>query len=331
MDIIKGSMKRRDILKFFGLISLSSITGGVYYYFSKKKGKNMNLKEIYTIVSPQEKHWVGDGFFVSTLFSPGQVDYQYTTPFILMDHAAPRDFAPTDKKLGVGEHPHRGFETVTFAIKGEIDHRDSGGGGGTITTGGVQWMTAAQGVVHEEFHSRNFAKTGGLFEMVQLWVNLPAKDKMVTPRYQSINNEDFERVQLGESTIAKIISGELSGKQGQAKTYTDINIYEIDSQKEDNFNLKFKQGTNLLILQIKGRSTINGNEISEGAMPIFKRNGEDVEIKLHNESKLLVLNGEPIDEPIVPYGPFVMNTKEEIIQAIDDFNAGKMGQLVREG
>lgn len=291
----------------------------------------MSSKKILTIVTPQEKHWVGDGFFVSTLFSPQQLDYKYTTPFILMDHAAPREFSPTDKKLGVGEHPHRGFETVTFAIKGEIDHRDSGGGGGTITTGGVQWMTAAQGVVHEEFHSRNFAEKGGLFEMVQLWVNLPAKDKMIKPRYQSINNEDFERVDLGTNSKAKVISGELAGTDGAAKTYTDINIYEIDSDKEDSFNLTFKPGTNLLILQIKGTSTINDQEIEEGVMPVFERAGEEVDIKLNGKSKLLVLNGEPIDEPIVPYGPFVMNTKEEIIQAIDDFNAGKMGQLVKEG
>jgi redox-sensitive bicupin YhaK (pirin superfamily) len=179
--------------------------------------------------------------------------------------------------------------------------------------------------------SRNFAQTGGLFEMVQLWVNLPAKDKMVKPRYQSINNEDFERVDLGDNTKAKIISGELSGTNGAAKTYTNINIYEIDSEKEDSFNLTFKPGTNLLILQIKGTSKINDQEIIEGAMPVFERSGEEVSIKLNGESKLLVLNGDPIDEPIVPYGPFVMNTKEEIIQAIDDFNVGKMGQLVKEG
>lgn len=324
-------MKRRDILKVFGFLSLTSVLGGITYIFSRKKDSSMSSKKILTIVTPQEKHWVGDGFFVSTLFSPQQLDYKYTTPFILMDHAAPREFAPTDKKLGVDEHPHRGFETVTFAIKGEIDHRDSGGGGGTITTVGVQWMTAAQGVVHEEFHSRNFAETGGLFEMVQLWVNLPAKDKMVKPRYQSINNKDFERLDLGSNTKAKVISGELAGANGAAKTYTDINIYEIDSEKEDSFNLTFKPGTNLLILQIKGTSTINDQEIIEGAMPVFERAGDEVSIKLNGESKLLVLNGEPIDEPIVPYGPFVMNTKEEIIQAIDDFNAGKMGQLVKEG
>jgi redox-sensitive bicupin YhaK (pirin superfamily) len=325
-------MKRRDILKILSLIGVSSTFGGVWYFFKNKtKGQTMENKKIYTIVSPNEKHWVGDGFYVSTLFSPHQVEYKYTTPFILMDHAAPREFTPTDRKLGVGEHPHRGFETVTFAINGEIDHQDSGGGGGTITTGGVQWMTAAQGVVHEEFHSRNFAKTGGLFEMVQLWVNLPAKDKMTTPRYQSMNKEDFSEVELGKNSKAKIVAGELKNKKGKAKTFTPINIYEIDTDDADEFELSFNTGSNLLILQLRGQVIMNDNKVEEGSMAIFERAGESVKIQTNEKAKFLVLNGDPIDEPIVPYGPFVMNTKEEIIQAIDDFNAGKMGQLVKEG
>tara|TARA_B100001971_G_C18268000_1_gene596004 strand:- start:4902 stop:5891 length:990 start_codon:yes stop_codon:yes gene_type:complete len=326
-------MKRRDILKFLGFIGVTGFGTGLYHLltFKKtKKGKTMTKKNIYTIVRPAEKHWVGDGFYVSTLFSPHQVDYQYTTPFILMDHAAPREFAPTQSKLGVGTHPHRGFETVTFAINGEIDHRDSGGGGGTITTGGVQWMTAAKGVVHEEFHSRNFAKTGGVFEMVQLWVNLPAKDKMNSPRYQSMNKEDFADIELTTGVNAKVIAGKLQEKEGPALTHTPINIYEIDAEKPEKINLNFENGSNLLILQLRGSSLMNEKAVNEGEMAIFNRDGDELEIEFTSNAKLLVLNGEPIDEPIVPYGPFVMNTKQEIMQAIDDFNAGKMGQLVEE-
>lgn len=329
------TIKRRDILKTLGLLGISTFVSGCWSFINpkkkaEKKGLNMSSKKTYTVVSPQEKHWVGDGFYVSTLFSPHQLDYKYTTPFILMDHAAPREFAPTERKLGVGTHPHRGFETVTFAINGEIDHRDSGGGGGTITTGGVQWMTAAKGVVHEEFHSRNFAKKGGLFEMVQLWVNLPAKDKMNNPRYQSMDKEDFANVELASGIVATIVAGKLKDAKGPAKTHTEMNIFEVNAKTPDKINLNFKEGSNLLILQLRGSSVMNGKSISEGEMAVFERDGDQLDIDFTTESKLLVLNGDPIDEPIVPYGPFVMNTKQEIMQAIDDFNAGKMGQLVEE-
>lgn len=324
-------MKRRDILRYLGILGLSSVFTGCWSFLkSQKKDNKMSAKKLFTLVSPKEKHWVGDGFYVSTLFSPQQLDYKYTTPFILMDHAAPKEFAPTSKKLGVGTHPHRGFETVTFAINGEIDHRDSGGGGGRITNGGVQWMTAAKGVVHEEFHSRDFAKSGGLFEMVQLWVNLPAKDKMNDPRYQSMNKEDFAQVNLTSGVEARIVAGELKDQKGPAQTHTQMNIYEIDASKPEKINLEFNEGSNLLVLQLRGSSMMNNNEVKEGEMAVFERSGKELEIDFTSESKLLLLNGEPIDEPIVPYGPFVMNTKQEIIQAIDDFNAGKMGQLVEE-
>lgn len=290
----------------------------------------MNQKKVIDIIKPREKHWVGDGFYVSTLFSPYQIDYKYITPFILMDHAAPKYFAPTEHKHGVGEHPHRGFETVTFAIKGEVAHRDSSGGGGIITTGGVQWMSAASGVVHEEFHSKEFAKRGGEFEMVQLWVNLPAKDKMSKPRYQSMDEEDFNKTKLSEYTIAKIISGELLGVKGKAQTYTDINIYEIKSSSLDEFSINLKEGSNTLILQLSGESELNNSKLNSGELLVFDRAGEEIHFKVHKEAHFLILNGEPIDEPIKAHGPFVMNTEKEIIQAIQDYNNGKMGQLIEE-
>lgn len=290
-----------------------------------------NHKTLYKILQPKEKHWVGNGFYVSTMFSVFSEDYKHITPFILMDHAAPKQFPATNEKLGVDVHPHRGFETVTFAIQGEIDHRDSGGGGGRIKTGGVQWMTAGSGVVHEEYHSRDFAKTGGIFEMVQLWVNLPAKHKMTTPRYQSKNKEDFPVVEQHEGDIqVKIIAGEYANTKGPAQTFSPINIFEVFSQKTQDLPLELQDQTNTLIVQLKGESQVAGQKLAMGDVAIFQREGTRIDLNISEDSHLLVLNGEPIDEPIAHYGPFVMNTNAEIKQAVLDFQAGKMGQLVEE-
>lgn len=289
-------------------------------------------KKLLKILEPREQHWVGDGFHVSTLFSVGMEDYKNITPFLMLDHARPKHFPATDRKLGVGEHPHRGFETVTFAIKGEVAHRDSGGGGGTIKTGGVQWMTAASGVVHEEFHSEQFAKSGGDFEMVQLWVNLPAKDKMTTPRYQSMEETDMPTASLANGKAkAKVVAGKIGESSGPAKTFTPINIYQIDAQDNCALKLPFEEGTNTLVLQLKGSSSYGDTKTNEGSIALFERQGREVEIEMDKDSRILVLNGQPIDEPVASYGPFVMNTKQEIIQAIEDFQAGKMGRLVQEG
>lgn len=290
-----------------------------------------STKKVIGIIGPREQHWVGDGFFVSTIFAVNSQIYPSISPFLLMDHAPAKYFAPTDKKLGVGEHPHRGFETVTFAIKGEVDHRDSGGGGGRITTGGVQWMTAASGVVHEEFHSRDFAKRGGEFEMVQLWVNLPAKDKMTKPRYQSMDQENFPVVSITKNVQARVVAGQLDGNSGPAKTFTPMNIYVIDVLEDDNFKLNLPDGSNTLIFQIHGNSKIQDNDMIERYLIVFDREGTEISIAGKKGAKLLVLNGEPINEPVAHYGPFVMNTKQEIAQAIADFEAGKMGRLVEEG
>ena len=317
--------------KFLAHAIKATLGFGLLIAFLKRKDLMAESKKLYKIYSPKEKHWVGDGFYVSTMFSMHDNENHYLSPFILLDHAAPMEFAPTDKKLGVGEHPHRGFETVTFAIQGKIDHRDSGGGGGTISSGGVQWMTAGSGVVHEEFHSKDFSQKGGVFEMVQLWVNLPAKDKMTTPRYQSMNKEDFPSLKLNEGkTELKIIAGEYHGKSGPALTHTPMNIFEVFHKSEGRLDLNFNEQTNTIIVQLKGNSKLADKIIKEGEIAVFERDGEQIQLNLDSDSHLLVLNGEPIDEPVAAYGPFVMNTRDEIRQAIDDFNAGKMGRLVEE-
>ncbi|WP_132315764.1 pirin family protein [Pseudobacteriovorax antillogorgiicola] len=286
-------------------------------------------KRIHKIIDPKDRHWVGNGFYVSTMFSVHSEDYRYLSPFIMLDHAAPRYFAPTEEKHGVGEHPHRGFETVTFAIKGEIDHRDSGGGGGTIGTGGVQWMTAGEGVVHEEFHSRRFAESGGEFEMVQLWVNLPQRYKMTKPRYQSINRDQFPHLSHQGQEI-KLIAGTFADKQGPALTHSPITMFEIFGKKPGKLELDFTENSNTIFIQIAGEASIGEKSIKQGQAVLFQRTGARVTVNIEIGSHILVLNGEPIDEPIVAYGPFVMNTREEIVRAFQDFQAGQMGQLVHE-
>jgi len=285
-------------------------------------------KKIIKIVLPREKHWVGDGFYVSSIFSMHSEENKHISPFLLLDHAAPTYFPPTDKKLGVGEHPHRGFETVTMAIKGEVEHRDSSGGGGKISTGGVQWMTAGSGVVHDEFHSRDFAEKGGEFEMVQLWVNLPAKNKMTKPRYQSLDKKDFPIVRLQDGTTKlKIIAGNYGGLSSPTETFTKINIYEVEGHQNSEVKLNFDDGTNTLILQLAGNSIIGDQHLEKGYLGIFSRSGVSINLKTTEDSKLLILNGEPIEEPLEAYGPFVMNTREELKVAFRDFQEGKMGSL----
>ena len=286
-------------------------------------------KQIIKIVLPREKHWVGDGFYVSSIFSMHSEDNKLISPFLLLDHAAPTYFPPTDQKLGVGEHPHRGFETVTMAIQGEVEHRDSSGGGGKISTGGVQWMTAGSGVVHDEFHSRDFAEKGGEFEMVQLWVNLPAKHKMTKPRYQSLDKKDLPIVRLKDGTTkVKIIAGNFGGSFSPVETFTKINIYEVEGHKNSEVKLNFDDGTNTLILQLAGRSFIGDQHLDKGYLGIFSRSGVSINLKTAEDFKILILNGKPIEEPLEAHGPFVMNTREELMVAFRDFQEGNMGSLV---
>ena len=286
-------------------------------------------KWIEKIVTPKEKHWVGDGFHVSTIFSMHSEDPESISPFLMMDHAAPKYFPPTDAKRGVGEHPHRGFETVTFAIKGEVEHRDSGGGGGTIKTGGIQWMTAGSGVVHDEFHSREFAQKGGDFEMIQLWVNLPSKFKMTEPRYQSFDEGDFPILDQGNHEISiKVIAGIFGTVNSKVKTFSPINMYELNGPPNSKLEIPLPVGSNTLVFQLSGKSSIDDQQIKKGNLALLSKSGETFEIKFLEESKVMILNGEPIGEPVAAYGPFVMNTRQELMEAFRDFQAGKMGQLV---
>jgi len=324
----KGQVKyfRRDFIKniFLSLLGLFSI-GGVS--MSLMKNENKKFKKIKFSYKVNDKHWVGDGFYVHGLLRPSDELNKFISPFILMDYASPKEFSKTTQRRGVGEHPHRGFETVTLAYQGEIEHRDSSGGGGVITAGGVQWMTAGSGVVHDEFHSGQFSSTGGIFEMVQLWVNLPKKDKMTKPKYQGLSDGDIPKVKIAQSSSLRVIAGEFDGVKGPSSTFTPINMYDLTSESGDKINLKLQDGSNTILLIMSGQVELLGQTYDEQNVVIFEREGEELELVISKNFKGLILNGEPIDEPMVAHGPFVMNTKQEIIEAINDFQAGKMGRL----
>jgi len=288
-----------------------------------------NEKQIKYSYTVKDKHWVGDGFHVHGLIRPNEDLLPYISPFILMDYASPKNYLQSTTPKGVGQHPHRGFETVTIAYQGEVEHHDSSGGGGIIKSGDVQWMTAGKGVVHNEFHSNDFTKKGGVFEMVQLWVNLPKKYKMTDPKYQSISNDTIPKVEIGENkkSSLRVIAGEFEDIKGPASTFTDINMYDISSVSEDNIAIVVKENTNSILLILDGEVNINEQVFSEQTVLIFDKSGENLKFKTSDNFKGLFLNGKPIDETVVAHGPFVMNTKEEINEAIDDFQNGKMGYL----
>ncbi len=288
---------------------------------------NDNIKKIKYTYRSDTKHWVGDGFHVYNLLRPSEKLNIYISPFILIDYAPPKEFPKTNRPKGVGEHPHRGIETVTFAYQGEVEHKDSSGGGGIIKPGDVQWMTAGKGIVHEEFHSKEFSKTGGTFEMVQLWINLPKKYKMTEPKYQGIKKETIPKIKLNKNSVIRIVAGDYEGTKGPSSTFTPINIYDISSTKKENLSLNLKENTNTILLILKGTLKLEEKEYREQSVLIFEKNGKSLEFATSSNFKALLLNGEPIDEPIVAYGPFVMNSKQEIIEAINDFNSGKMGNL----
>ena len=272
-------------------------------------------------------HWVGDGFPVRSLFSYNSLG-AHISPFLLLDYAGPHYFAPTEARRGVGQHPHRGFETVTIVYDGEVEHRDSTGNGGVIGPGDVQWMTAAGGILHEEYHSPAFARTGGPFRMVQLWVNLPARDKMAPGGYQAIVSADIPVVELaGGAGRARIIAGELGEAKGPANTFTPINVWDVRLNRDVDVTLDLPDGHTAMLVVLGGHVTVNGTEhAGEAEMLLLDRDGSDVAIHADGDAVLLVLTGEPIDEPIVGYGPFVMNSEAEISQAIDDFNSGRFAE-----
>ena len=284
------------------------------------------MKNVIEILRSTGDHWVGDGFPVRSLFGY-QGDTKAISPFLLFDYAGPFRFAPAFRPRGVGQHPHRGFETVTIVYDGEVSHRDSTGAGGTIGPGDVQWMTAGGGIIHEEFHSAGFTKTGGPFRMVQLWVNLPAKDKMATPGYQGITSADIPVVELGDGAgRARIIAGDYQGTRGPARTFTPVNLWDVKLSADATVSLPLPEGHNAMVAVLAGHVTIDGRGVGEAEIARLSDYGTSVSIHADGEAILLVLTGEPIDEPVVGYGPFVMNSEAEIRQAIDDYNNGRFLQ-----
>ncbi len=290
------------------------------------------MKKVLGIHSNPHQHWVGNGFPVRSLFSYSTLG-EPMSPFLLLDYAGPVDFPPTstpEEKRGVGTHPHRGFETVTIVYKGEVSHQDSTGSGGTIGPGDVQWMTAAAGIVHEEFHSPAFTQSGGPFEMVQLWVNLPAKDKMSTPRYQGILDADVPTVALPDGAgSVRVIAGNYAGQTGPAQTFTPINVWDVRLHQDRQTTLRVPDGHTAAVVVLHGTVEVNGEVVREAQMALLERAGDTVQLHANHEATVLLLGGEPIDEPIEGHGPFVMNTRAEIATAITDFNAGRFGRIAQ--
>ncbi|KVE45486.1 pirin family protein [Burkholderia sp. BDU5] len=286
------------------------------------------MKKIVGVYSAPRSHWVGDGFPARSLFSYDSHG-AHLSPFLLLDYAGPARFEPTTRRRGVGRHPHRGFETVTIVYQGEVDHRDSTGAGGHIGPGDVQWMTAAGGILHEEFHSEQFARNGGMLEMVQLWVNLPAKDKMSEPGYQTLLNDSIPSVELPDGAgRVRVIAGEFDGRRGPARTHTPLDVWDVRLEQGGRARFGVDEGRTLALVVLRGTVLVNGDEVVREAQFVqFARDGRDVEIEANNDTTLLWLSGEPIDEPIVGYGPFVMNSEAEIRRAVDDFNSGRFGKM----
>jgi redox-sensitive bicupin YhaK (pirin superfamily) len=284
-------------------------------------------KRVLGVHAAASSHWVGDGFPVRTLF-PAH-DVAELSPFLLLDYVGPTRFEPSNRPRGVEEHPHRGFETVTISYQGSVDHRDSSGNSGTINPGDVQWMTAASGVVHEEKHGKDFTAKGGDFEVVQLWVNLPAADKMSKHRYQGILSADIPRVELGTGAYTRVIAGELNGVKGPAKTFTPVNVFDLRLEAGGTGKLILPVGHNSAIVLLRGEIVVNRSSTLKGSaqMALLSTFGETVLMEAKAQSLVLVLSGEPINEPVASYGPFVMNTQAEIRQAAEDYRAGKMGRV----
>ena len=288
------------------------------------------MKRLLGIQGNDQGHWVGNGFPVRTLFFYQQLGKEMS-PFLMLDLIGPAEFSATTERKGVGTHPHRGFETVTIVYEGGVSHKDSTGQGGTIGPGEVQWMTAGSGILHQEFHSEDFAKQGGILQMVQVWVNLPATHKMTAPAYQGILNQSIPEIELSNARGSiRVIAGEYEGQMGPAKTFTSMNVFDIRLKKGEELVLSAASGWNTSVVVLRGalESTVDPGVIAKDAkMLMFSQDGEDIKIKALEDSVALLLSGEPIDEPIVGHGPFVMNTREQINQAINDFNRGAFGSI----
>lgn len=285
-------------------------------------------KNVETILASPPTHWVGDGFPVSSVFSPQSLRTRLS-PYVLMDYAGPARFEPSNRPRGVDTHPHRGFETVTVVYQGELEHRDSAGNSGSIGPGDVQWMTAASGVLHEEKHSREFTRKGGMLEMAQLWVNLPARHKMSAPRYQELRRDAIPTVALPEDVgTARIIAGDFNGTRGAAKTVTPVILWDVKLCQGANVRLPIPDGFNAAVF-VRGGSAWVGGTHAAGArqLALLEPAGDGVMVQAEDDSAFLIVGGQPISEPVVAYGPFVMNTQDEIQQAIEDVRAGRLGRL----
>jgi redox-sensitive bicupin YhaK (pirin superfamily) len=291
----------------------------------------MSIKQVEMVLVPREPHYVGDGFRVHNFIPSGYgLSMQRMDPFIFLDYAAKFHFPPSPiKAKGVGVHPHRGFETVTIAYKGSVAHHDSGGGGGVISEGDVQWMTAASGVLHKEYHSDEFSRTGGDFQMVQLWVNLPAKDKMSTPKYQAISNAQIPKIPVpNNGGFVEVIAGLHDGNIGAASTFSPVNMLNAKLNKDGMAGFSFPVNYNTCLLVIEGSVIVNDtDDVPLDHFALFAKNGESFTVKATENSIVLILSGEPLNEPIASHGPFVMNTRQEIMQAFEDYEKGKFGVL----
>lgn len=290
--------------------------------------QTIGTKELVGVYQAGSHHMVGDGFPVRNMIPGAGIDEQLS-PFLMLDYLGPDQVPPSARQRGVGEHPHRGFETVTIMYHGKVAHRDSTGSGGVIGPGDVQWMTAASGVVHEELHEKEFARQGGLLEGIQLWVNLPKAYKMTPPRYQTLVKEEIPVVDLGDGAgQVRVIAGTFRGMTGPAKTFSPVHLYDVRLTAGHQAELALPEGYNSALFVLHGEVLVNGVQgVGEVELALLGKRGERVTLDATQDGILLVMSGQPIEEPIARYGPFVMNTREEIIQAVQDYQAGKMGRL----
>lgn len=283
-------------------------------------------KRVLSLYRPGSVHRVGDGFHVRNLFPSNEVG-ERLSPFLLLDYAGPTHYSPTDEPRGVGEHPHRGFETVTIVYQGRVAHRDSAGNAGVIGPGDVQWMTAAAGVVHEEKHEREFARRGGTLQMVQLWVNLPRAEKLGTPRYQEIHAEAIPVV-AGRGVKLRVIAGEHGGARGPARTSTPLELFDLRLEAGAEWSAELPRGHTAAVVVLSGKASVNGSRpFADAEMALLDLEGNRVRVAAEAETIALVLGGQPLGEAVIAHGPFVMNTDKEIQQAIRDYQTGRMGHL----
>jgi quercetin 2,3-dioxygenase len=287
------------------------------------------LRSVEHIIPPPPAHMVGDGFRVHNFFPGNEIMHmQRMSPFFLLDYGAKIEFPPSDTPRGVGVHPHRGFETVTIAYRGKVAHHDSAGNAGIIGEGDVQWMTAASGILHKEYHEAEWSKQGGEFQMVQLWVNLPARFKMSPPKYQPIRREEFGQFILPDKNgVVEVIAGNFNNTNGPATSFTPIEMYNARLKKGAKVHLSFPENYNTGFMIVEGTVTVNGQTAPADHFVLFANDGTDIYMEAVKDAIVLIMSGEPIREPIVPYGPFVMNNKQEIVDAYDDWNSGKFGVL----